>query len=168
MGMRDTDGLSSSLKSRLSSILGSLVIKGNETYYLYNNKQYPVKITSVGLNSQNVNQLSAIDLKFHIIGKETISGYEYVVLNPYHACVLATTKSPQHNGIVIENFACTYKVFSQYNKLDDSTLEKSLEASIKTWESHKDKQVIESYMESQKFTRFAFNQQNIDFIKAIM
>jgi len=168
MGMRDRDGLASILKNKIISLLGSSLVTGKQNYYLLNGKKYPVKITSVGLEASNVNQLSAIDLKFHIIGKETASGFEYIVLNPFQACKLSTHKNPQHNGIVIENFCCSYNEFSQYKKYDDKNLDVAIKISIASWELNRNRTSLEQYMISQHKMRDTINKQNIDFINSII
>jgi hypothetical protein len=168
MGMRDRDGLASILKNKIISLLGSSFVSGKQNYYLVNGKKYPVKVTSVGLEANNVNQLSAIDLKFHIIGKETSSGFEYIVLNPFQACKLSTQKNPQHNGIVIENFCCPYSEVSQYKKYDDSNLDVALKISIASWELNRNRLPLEQYMISQHKMRSTINKQNIDFINSII
>jgi len=168
MGIRDSDGVAAILKNKISSLLGSSFIPGKQNYYLINGKKYPVKITSVGMNANNVNQLSAIDLKFHIIGKETSSGFEYIVLNPFQACKLSTRKNPQHNGIVIENFSCAYSEFSQYKKYDDSNLDVAIKISIASWELNRNRTSLEQYMISQHKMRDNINKSNIDFINTII
>ena len=168
MGMRDRDGLASILKNKIISLLGSSFVSGKQNYYLVNGKKYPVKVTSVGWEANNINQLSAIDLKFHIIGKETSSGFEYIVLNPFQACKLSTRKNPQHNGIVIENFCCPYSEFSQYKKYDDSNLDVALKISIASWELNRNRLPLEQYMISQHKMRSTINKQNIDFINSII
>lgn len=168
MGMRDRDGLASILKNKISSLLGSSFVSGRQNFYLLNGRKYPVKITSVGLEANNVNQLSAIDLKFHIIGKETSNGFEYLVLNPFQACKLSSTRNPQHNGIVIENFCCSYNDFSQYKKYDDRNLDVAMKISIASWELNKNKTPLEQYMMSQHKMRETINKNNIDFINTII
>jgi hypothetical protein len=168
MGMRDRDGVASILKNKISSLLGSSLITGRQNYYLHNGKKYPVKITSVGLDANNVNQLSAIDLKFHIIGKETPSGFEYIVLNPFQACKLATQKNPQHNGIVIENFCCVYSEFSQYKKYDDNNLDVAIKISIASWEINRNKKSLEQYMITQQKMRETINKNNVDYLNTIL
>lgn len=168
MGMRDRDGLASILKNKIVSLLGASLVTGKQNYYLINGKKYPVKITSVGLEANNVNQLSAIDLKFHIIGKETSSGFEYIVLNPFQACKLSTQKNPQHNGIVIENFCCSYNDFNQYKKYDDSNLEVALRVAIASWEINRNRTSLEQYMSTQQKMREHINKSNIDFINTII
>jgi len=168
MGMRDKDGLASILKNKISSVLGSSFVTGRQNHYLHNGKKYPIKITSVGIDSNNVNQLSAIDLKFHIIGKETVSGFEYIVLNPFQACKLATQKNPQHNGIVIENFCCSYTEFSQYKKYDDNNLDVAVKIAIASWEINRNRKPLENYMMAQQKMRDTINKNNVDYLNTIL
>lgn len=168
MGMRDKDGLASILKNKISSLLGSSFVAGRQNYYLLNGKKYPVKITSVGIDANNVNQLSAIDLKFHIIGKETVAGFEYIVLNPFQTCKLATHKNPQHNGIVIENFCCAYTEFSQYKKYDDNNLDVAIKIAIASWEINRNRKPLENYMMAQQKMRETINKNNVDYLNTIL
>lgn len=168
MGMRDSDGVASILKSKIATLLGSSFVSGKQNFYLLNGKKYPVKIISVGLNGNNVNQMSAIDLKFHIIGKETANGFEYIVLNPFQSCKLSTKRLPQHNGIVIENFCCTYNEFNQYKKYDDSNLDVAMKISIASWELNRNRVSLEQHMISQHKLRENINKNNIDFINSIL
>jgi hypothetical protein len=168
MGMRDKDGLASILKNKISSLLGSSFVTGRQNYYLHNGRKYPVKVISVGIDANNVNQMSAIDLKFHIIGKETNTGFEYIVLNPFQACKLATHKNPQHNGIVIENFCCAYSEFSQYKKYDDNSLDTAIKISIASWDINRNRKSLENYMMTQQKMRETINKNNVDYLNTII
>jgi len=153
------------LKNEVSSCLGTSFF-GN--FYIFNGKKYPVKLISVGVNSDTINQMSVIDLKFHIIGKQTANGFEYVILDPYQCSNVAINANAQHKGLVIENFTANYNTLSSQVKFNNSNLKIALDTKILFWEKSSKRKSLETFVNSWTQWRVDSNKESISNLRAII
>ena len=163
--LNKSNTLAIDLKSQVSSCLGTSFF-GN--FYIFNGKKYPVKLISVGENSDTINQMSVIDLKFHIIGKQTPNGFEYVILDPYQCSNLAINANAQHKGLVIENFTANYKNLAFQVKFDNSNLKIAMDTKLLCWDKSSKRKSLETFVNSWTKWRVDSNKESISNLRAII
>ena len=163
--LNKSNTLAVDLRNEVSSCLGASFF-GN--FYIFNGKKYPVKLISVGENSNTINQMSVIDLKFHIIGKQTPNGFEYVILDPYQCSNVAINANAQHKGLVIENFTANYRHLSSQVKYNNSNLKGALDTKLLCWERSSKRKSLETFVKSWTQWRVDSNKESISNLRAII
>jgi hypothetical protein len=152
--LNKSNTIASDLKNEVSSCLGTSFF-GN--FYIFNGKKYPVKLISVGVNSDTINQMSVIDLKF-----------EYVILDPYQCSNVAINANAQHKGLVIENFTANYNTLSSQVKFNNSNLKIALDTKILFWEKSSKRKSLETFVNSWTQWRVDSNKESISNLRAII